>query len=60
MNKELLNNANQVARSTISVIDAIVQRGAFKGEEMSTIGALRDQCVMLTHQVEAAENEAED
>jgi len=60
MNKELLNNANQVARSTISVIDAIAQRGAFKGEEMSTIGALRDQCVMLTHQVEAAENETED
>jgi hypothetical protein len=61
MDTKLLDNAEQIARSTISVIDAVVQRGAIKGEELSTIGALRDQCVVLSHQVEAAraENESE-
>ena len=38
---------NRVARSTIAVIDAIAQRGGFKGEELSTIGTLRDQAVQV-------------
>ena len=38
---------NKVARSSVAVIDTIVQRGGFKGEEMSTIGALRDQAVQI-------------
>jgi hypothetical protein len=50
---KLANNAMSVARSTISVIDAIVQRGGFRGEEILTIGQLRDQCSQL---IEAAEN----
>ena len=29
---------NRVARSTVAVIDTVVQRGGFKGEELSTIG----------------------
>ena len=33
---------NRVARSTVAVIDTVVQRGGFKGEELSTIGQLRD------------------
>ncbi len=37
--------ATQMGRSTIAVIDAITQRGGFRGEELSTIGQLRDQCV---------------
>ena len=28
----------KVARSSIAIIDAIVQRGAFKGEELPTVG----------------------
>jgi len=39
--------ANRVCRSTIAVIDTMVQRGAVKGEELSTLGSLRDQAVQL-------------
>jgi hypothetical protein len=38
---------NRVSRSTVAVIDTVVQRGGFKGEEMSTIGQLRDQAVQI-------------
>lgn len=38
---------NRVARSTVAVIDTVVQRGGFKGEELSTIGQLRDQAVQI-------------
>lgn len=51
---DLAQNANQVARSTIAVIDTITQRGAFKGEELSTIGRLRDQCTQLVQLAEQA------
>jgi len=50
--------ANQTARSTIAVIDAITQRGGFRGEELSTIGGLRDQCVQIIQLVESIEQEA--
>lgn len=47
--------SNRVARSTIAVIDTIVQRGGFRGEELSTIGQLRDQCVQLSAMCEQAQ-----
>ena len=53
--------ANRIARSSIAVIDTMVQRGAIKGEELSTLGQLRDQCVQAIsmaetyHQDQAAE-----
>lgn len=50
--------ATRVSRSTVAVIDAITQRGGFKGEELSTIGQLRDQCVQLMQIAEAAEADA--
>ena len=37
--------STQMGRSMIAVIDAVAQRGGFRGEELSTIGQLRDQCV---------------
>jgi GAF domain-containing protein len=37
----------------IAVVDTMCQRGAFKGEELSTIGQLRDQCVQI---IQLAEN----
>ena len=43
----LMKLANQVARSTVAVVDAVTQRGGFKGEELSTIGQLRDQCIQV-------------
>jgi hypothetical protein len=52
---EIYETANRVARSTVAVIDTVVQRGGFKGEELSTIGQLRDDAVRIvqlceTHQ----------
>jgi hypothetical protein len=61
--KNVYDLANRTSRSTVAVIDAIVQRGGFRGEELSTIGQLRDQCIQLTAlceqraQEEAAESE---
>ena len=54
--------ANRISRSTIAVIDTMVQRGAIKGEELSTLGQLRDQCSQMVtmcetyHQDQAAES----
>ena len=45
--QELQNIANKASRSTVAVIDAMTQCGAFKGEELTTIGGLRDQCIQI-------------
>lgn len=55
--QQLNDLANRVGRSTIAVVDAITQRGGFKGEELSTIGALRDQCVQIVQLVESIQQE---
>jgi hypothetical protein len=58
--QEQLNDlANRVARSTVAVIDTVVQRGGFKGEELTTIGQLRDQAVQVINMVEAAQGAEE-
>jgi hypothetical protein len=49
--------SNRVSRSTVAVIDAVAQRGGFKGEELSTIGQLRDQCVQVIQLVEQLQQE---
>lgn len=51
---------NQVARSTIAVIDTITQRGGFRGEELSTIGKLRDQCTTAVQIVETFKQDSEE
>ena len=56
--EELQDLANKSARSTIAVIDAMTQRGAFKGEELSTIGTLRDQCIQVVSITEQMQQEA--
>jgi len=43
--QQLNDLANRIARSTVAIIDTMVTRGAFKGEELTTIGQLRDQAV---------------
>lgn len=48
MNQEFIQASAKVFRQTIMIIDALTQRGAFKGEELSTIGNLRDVCNQLT------------
>ena len=45
--QELQDIANKASRSTVAVIDAMTQRGAFKDEELTTIGGLRDQCIQI-------------
>ena len=57
---EIYELANRVSRSTVAVIDTVVQRGGFKGEELSTIGQLRDQAVQVINMVEAAEGGGEE
>jgi len=51
--------SNRVARSTIAVIDTVVQRGGFKGEELSTIGQLRDQAVQVVQMAEEFQSQGE-
>ena len=57
MEEELQELSNKTSRSTVAVIDAMTQRGAFKGEELSTIGGLRDQCIQI---IQICENLAQD
>tara|TARA_R100000541_G_scaffold1902_3_gene7087 strand:+ start:29719 stop:29937 length:219 start_codon:yes stop_codon:yes gene_type:complete len=52
-NKKAYDLMNQISRSAIAVIDTVTQRGGFRGEELSTIGQLRDQC---TQGVQIVEN----
>ena len=56
--EELKDLSNKSARSTIAVIDAMTQRGAFKGEELSTIGTLRDQWIQVVSLTEQMQQEA--
>ena len=56
-NDQLFDLSNKASRSTIAVIDAVTQRGGFKGEELSTIGGLRDQCIQI---VQLCENIQQD
>jgi transcriptional regulator NrdR family protein len=57
MNKEFLDTSNKVFRQTIMIIDALTQRGSFKGEELSTIGNLRDACNQLSQAIDNYEAE---
>ena len=58
-NNEMVDLTNRVTRSTVAVIDTVTSRGGFRGEELSTIGQLRDQCIQLIQLVEQAQSEAE-
>ena len=49
--------SNRVARSTVAVIDTVVQRGGFKGEELTTIGQLRDQAPQIIQICETFQSE---
>ena len=55
--REVYDLAFRTSRTTVSVIDAMTQRGAVKGEELSAIGKLRDQCVQVSQLVEAFQSE---
>lgn len=60
MNKQITDISARISRSTIAVIDTVVQRGGFRGEELTTIGQLRDQCVQMIALCESAQLEESD
>ena len=55
--KKGMEPLNQISRSAIAVIDTVTQRGGFRGEELSTIGNLRDQCTQGVQVVESWKQE---
>jgi hypothetical protein len=57
--EQFYNLVNRITRSTVAVIDAVVQRGGFRGEELSTIGQLRDQCIQAVQMCEAFDSDQE-
>jgi len=59
-NAAIADLANRTARSSIAVIDTVSSRGGFRGEELSTIGQLRDQCVQIVAMCEAEQQTAAD
>lgn len=56
MNEEMVDLVNRVTRSTVAVVDTIASRGGFRGEELATIGQLRDQCVALIQMMETQDS----
>ena len=58
-NEEMIDMVNRVTRSTVAVIDTVAARGGFRGEELATIGQLRDQSIALIQMVESAESNGE-
>ena len=56
--QEIVELANRSSRSMIAVIDAVCQRGGFKGEELTPIGQLRDQCISLVQLYESLQQQS--
>ena len=56
--QEIVELANRSSRSMIAVIDAVCQRGGFKGEELTTIGQLREQCISLVQLYESLQQQS--
>lgn len=59
INEEMIDLVNRVTRSTVAVIDTVAARGGFRGEELATIGQLRDQSVALIQMVETEQSNAD-
>lgn len=60
MDDQLIDLINRVTRSTVAVVDTVAGRGGFRGEELSTIGQLRDQCITLIQRVESMQADGEE
>ena len=59
MYDQIVDLSNRVTRSTVAVVDTVAARGGFRGEELSTIGQLRDQCIQLVQLLEAATSDGD-
>lgn len=53
---EFYKISGETCRTVIAIIDALTVRGAFKGEELSSLGKTRDNCVALVQMAETYEN----
>ena len=60
VNEAMIDLVNRVTRSTVAVIDTVAARGGFRGEELATIGQLRDQSVALIQMVETEQSNSEE
>jgi len=60
LNEETIDLVNRVTRSTVAVVDTIASRGGFRGEELATIGQLRDQCVSLIQMMETQDSNSDE
>lgn len=56
---EMIDLVNRVTRSTVAVIDTVASRGGFRGEELATIGQLRDQSIALIQMVETQQSNSD-
>ena len=50
--------SKRASRSMIAVIDTVAARGGFRGEELSTIGQLRDQAAQIIKLAEEHHSES--
>ena len=57
---EVVDLSNRCSRSMVAVIDTIAARGGFRGEELATIGQLRDQCIALIQLLEEEQSASAD
>jgi hypothetical protein len=49
----IFDMSSKSSRSTVAILDALMQRGAFKGEEAMAVGQLREQCIQIIQHVES-------
>jgi len=47
----------QLSRSVAGLVDAMAQRGALKGEELATVGQMRDNSARLVAMTEQKQSE---
>jgi hypothetical protein len=59
LTEDMQDLINRCTRSTVAVIDTVAGRGGFRGEELATIGQLRDQSIALIQMLESAQSDGE-
>lgn len=57
LTEDMQDLINRCTRSTVAVIDTVAGRGGFRGEELATIGQLRDQSIALIQMLESAQSD---
>lgn len=50
-------SSGNLARGVVGLVDAMLQRGAIRGEEITTIGQLRDAAAIIVQMAEQYDTE---